>query len=228
MDAPRLFHSSSRQLGAIINPAPTDTMIGDPGTYVFAQPNELLAHAYALKYGRDIIKCTSQQISGDESYTWFVAIGREAFFGSLAHKDGARGGFIYEVERTAFRPITGPGGGMEWVSEISAPVIGSPRFVSLEQVMDKGIQIFIAEDKPSSVFPAGKNPHEVIFERIASGKIAWLNHETGNNPQFPINDARRPAGRPAILSMLFQAERLKPIIRNPRGKLRACRGRACR
>jgi hypothetical protein len=195
---PRLFHSTTEVLTAI-EPRDARTFVGDRGRFAFAQLDEILAYAYALKNKSQIVFNIAQSRWGSATdaitYTYLIASDRQKFFDGLHTRENGIGGFIYEVDPESFYAVTHPSGAQEWVSEQTAEIITSPRFVTLEDVMTKGVQIFIVEnpDYLPNFHRPEVDPIVILMRGYEEGTIGWFNKECGINPIEPPGPERRVA-----------------------------------
>ena len=183
---PRLLHASNKLLRDII-PYRQKTIGGKVGVFTFAQDDETVAHAYALKDGSQTVFMVGRHTTpGGAQYTFITARDREAFFGSLHPHARGPGGFIYEVDPHPYHPEDGPDGSREWIADVPATIIGAPRRVTLEESMYKGVQVFILNTRSENNFSPGTDPLHSLLKQSDEGRVDWLNRIYGVNPLRPL------------------------------------------
>lgn len=190
---PRLFHSCPKEL-SVIDPQPNwtaDRQIHD--NLVFAQPDEVMAHAYALKVKNCVFR-TGYDVGKDWCFMVLTPELGVNWRDNLIKTPQGLGGYIYEVDPSTFEERKG-----EWLSRKPA-IILNKRFVSIEDAMKAGVQIFIIMDtKKYSLNSAEvhQNPAgEFLVEAYKSGGIQWLNQDQGINPLMPpsLRGSSGPSG----------------------------------
>ncbi|MFY9287047.1 MAG: hypothetical protein WAO98_00970, partial [Alphaproteobacteria bacterium] len=159
-----------------------------------AQTDHTLAHAWALRNADANVAIAIGTITTEaQQYRYIVTNGRDEFFASLHHGPEGSGGFIHEVDASTFDLTPDRVGQKKWMSEKPARIIGQPHFVRFEDIMQKGVQIFVVtEPHYLDEFSRQRQGHAVVLQRgIELGTVMHLNQEYKNNP-IPVPEIAAP------------------------------------
>ena len=186
-----LFHGSPKDL-LRITPQLGRCVLRDKTQmtpYVYAQPDLVIAHAYALKdknrpsmMGGDPQTGVCRMIVTSEDSPWDQ---------DLSTRDSRRGGFIYTLDADKFHHLPDRN---EWVSEAEH----NPRekkFIAVDDALTKGVQLLVLNGHKnygqSQMWQAAaaNRLESFLEEALNKGAINWLNQDRGLNPQWPIRNA---------------------------------------
>ena len=135
-----LLHGSPSRL-KLIEPRWQVAPDGRGAEFVFAQPRQDIAHAYALKTAAVV----RVGVNGNSCYIVVTPEEGQSWRRGLARCNGRIGGYIYEVPQRGFRQVITPANDLEWVSMRPKTPL-SRRFVSIEDAMRQGVHIFCITD----------------------------------------------------------------------------------
>ncbi|MDR3450070.1 MAG: hypothetical protein P4M15_10065 [Alphaproteobacteria bacterium] len=181
----KLYHASPYDIEHI-EPHPSPPL----GNVIYAQPDKILAHAYALKTPAVFMAGTVQ------NWRFMVAHAADeaAWRNQLAEKDGVRGGFIYEVDPGAFTIETTPFGN-ECVARVPVAILART-FVTPEEAMKQGVQIFISHSLAPFSEAWDRKMAGLLIENFLKGDIEWVNYTHVINPTLPPRLKNPPPAHP--------------------------------
>lgn len=191
LDQTRLFHASSaREITRVLEPRFCRASTGEEGNFIFASPDFVCAHAYALKT-RDMLCIHYMPGFPDMNVHACVIRDRDKHL-----REGVTGS-IYEVPAQKFRRLAFPSGELsgDWVAE--EPVFieaEKAKLVTLDTALGVGIQVFFAppdvdESIIGEIYDQGWRLKSWEDSKLAAawreGRLSWENYDRGIAPIFP-------------------------------------------
>jgi hypothetical protein len=190
--------------GGYIQPRHDPSVLTEGGVLT-AQTDPGLIHSWALRnYDANVVfslghmstapktmHSAHMHFTGNQQIPYLIASNRDLFLRSLhVAEDGRRGGFIHKVDASGFELTPDRIGQKKWISQQPARVIEEPRFVSLQDVMARHVQVYIVEDRNFvKRLVAGRKQHSVVIqEGLDSGALSCLN-ESYEAPRHAIPKA---------------------------------------
>ncbi len=196
---PELFVSGTFAVpqGEYIQPRRYPSVL-ETGNVLIGQSDPVLAHAWALRnYDADVSFSLGQMRFEDgHTITYLITRDRQSFLDSLHRTDaGQYGGFIHKVDAEVFSLSSDRVGQNKWLSQQPTRVTAPPTFVSLEEAMAQGIQVYVLEDQAFiKTLVEGRKQHPIIIrEGLNSGALSCMNEAYGfARLDLPVSNTSSP------------------------------------